>query len=165
MLMTGVSIGRNVGDIYGTGDLNNPNNAFRRGRIEFDVPVSVKVSAAYEFPYGISVSANAQHFTGFPEEDSVVVGANTVRLTQVTQSVIVAPRGTNRLPAVNAFDMAIRKRFRLTSGLTAEPALEMFNLGNANTVQGRITILGPAYHRATSIMRGRMLRFGLNVKF
>ncbi|MBM3772561.1 MAG: TonB-dependent receptor [Acidimicrobiia bacterium] len=165
MLMTGVSIGRNVGDIYNTGDLNNPNNTFRRGRIEFDVPVSVKMSAAYEFPYGISVSANAQHFTGFPEEDSVVVGANTVRLTQVTQSVIIAPRGTNRLPAVNAFDMALRKRFRLTSGLTAEPALEMFNLGNANTVQGRITILGPAYHRATSIMRGRMLRFGLNVKF
>ena len=165
MLMTGLSFGKNLGDIYGTGDLNNPNNAFRRSRIEFDVPLSVKVSGAYELPYAISVSANAQHFTGFPEEDSVVVGANTVRLTQVTQTVNVAPRGTNRLPSVNAFDMAIRKRFTLPSGMTAEPALEMFNLGNANTVQGRITTLGPAYHRATSIMRGRMLRFGLNVKF
>lgn len=165
MLMTGVSLGKNVGDIYGTGDLNNPNNTFRQGRIEFDVPVSVKVSAAYEFPYGISLSANAQHFTGFPEEDSVVVGANTVRLTQVTQSLIVAPRGTNRLPSVNALDLAVRKRVRLGSGVTAEPALEMFNLANANTVQGRVTILGPAYHRASSIMRGRMLRFGLNVKF
>ena len=127
--------------------------------------MSLKVSAAYEFPYGISVSANAQHFTGFPEEDSVIVGANTVALTQVSQTLNVAPRGTNRLPSVNAFDMAIRKRIRLGSGLTAEPALEMFNLGNANTVQGRVTTLGPAYHRATSIMRGRMLRFGLNVKF
>ncbi|MGE3513195.1 MAG: hypothetical protein AB7N65_30410, partial [Vicinamibacterales bacterium] len=165
MLMTGVSLGRNVGDIYTTGDLNNPNLTFRRGRIEFDVPVSVKVSSAYEFPYGISVSANAQRFTGFPEEDSVIVGANTVALTQVNQTIVIQPRGTNRLPTVTAFDMAIRKRFRFPSGITAEPALEMFNLGNANTVQGRVTTLGPAYHRATSIMRGRMLRFGLNVKF
>ena len=165
MVMAGLSLGRNVGDIFGTGDLNNPNLMFRRGVIEFDVPLSLKASGAYEFPYGISVSANAQHFTGFPEEDSVIVGANTVALTQVSQTLNVSERGTNRLPDVNAFDMAIRKRIRLGSGMTAEPALEMFNLGNANTVQGRVTTLGPAYHRATSIMRGRMLRFGLNVKF
>jgi hypothetical protein len=44
-------------------------------------------------------------------------------------------------------------------------AMEIFNVTNANTVQGRITILGSAYQRVTSIMRGRMLRFGLNVKF
>jgi hypothetical protein len=164
MVMAGLSLGKNVGDIYGTADLSNPNNTFRRGVIEFDVPVSFKLSAAYELPYAVSVSANLQHFTGFPEEDEVVVGSNTVPLTQVSQRVVIAPRGTNRLPNVNAFDMAVRKRFRFGS-VTAEPAMEVFNLSNANTVQGRITTFGAAYHRATSIMRGRMFRFGLNVKF
>jgi hypothetical protein len=59
----------------------------------------------------------------------------------------------------------MRKLFKFAGKLTAEPALEVFNLTNANTVQGRVTILGSAYHRATSIMRGRMLRVGVNVKF
>jgi hypothetical protein len=165
MVLSGLSIGKNVGDIYGTADLNNPNNTFRRGVIEFDVPVSFKTSAAYQFPYDISLSANVQHFTGFPEEDQVTVGSNTVALTQVTQTIDIAPRGTHRLPSVNVGDFAVKKLLRFSRGITAEPALELFNVTNANTVQGRVTTLGPAYQRATSIMRGRMLRVGVNVKF
>jgi hypothetical protein len=165
MVLSGLSIGKNVGDIYGTADLNNPNNTFRRGVIEFDVPVSFKTSAAYQFPYDISLSANVQHFTGFPEEDQVTVGSNTVALTQVTQTIDIAPRGTHRLPSVNVGDVAVKKLLRFSRGITAEPALELFNVTNANTVQGRVTTLGPAYQRATSIMRGRMLRVGVNVKF
>ena len=53
MLMGGLSLGENVGDIYGggaAGDLNNPNLQFRRGVLEDDVPVMFKtfgsVSAA-----------------------------------------------------------------------------------------------------------------------
>jgi hypothetical protein len=165
MVLGGLSIGKNIGDIYSTADLNNPNNTFRRGLIEFDVPVSFKLSGVYQFPYGFSLSGNFQHFTGFPEEDSVTVGSNTVALTQVTQTVLIAPRGTNRLPNVNAGDFAIKKLFRFPGNVTAEPAMELFNVSNANTVQGRVTTLGPAYQRVTSIMRGRMLRFGVNVKF
>ncbi len=165
MVLSGVSFGRNVGDIYGTAALSNPNFTFRRGVIDFDVPVSVKASAAYELPHGIALSMNAQHFSGFPEQDTVTVGSNTVALTQVSQSLVIAPRGTNRLPSVNAADFAMRKLFKFAGRLTAEPALEVFNLTNANTVQGRVTIRGSAYHRATSIMRGRMLRVGVNVKF
>jgi hypothetical protein len=159
-----LSLGKNEGDIFDTADLNDPNYQFGRGVIEFDVPVSFKMSGAYEFPYGVTLSANVQHFTGFPEQDTVTVGSNTVALTQVNQSIVIAPRGTNRLPDVNAFDFAVRKIFRF-GDVSAEPAMEMFNVANANTVQGRITTLGPAYHRATSIMRGRMIRFGVNVKF
>jgi hypothetical protein len=165
MVLSGLSIGKNVGDIYGTADFNNPNYTFRRSVIEFDVPVSFKTSASYQLPYDISLSGNIQHFTGFPEEDQVTVGSNSVALTQVTQTIDVAPRGTNRLPSVNVGDLAVKKLFKFAHGVTAEPALELFNLSNANTVQGRVTTLGPAYHRATSIMRGRMLRVGVNVKF
>jgi len=165
MVLGGRRIVKKKGDIYGTADLNNPNNKFRRGLIEFDVPVSFKSSAAYQFPYGVSLSANFQHFTGFPEEDSVTVGTNTVALTQVSQTVLIAERGTNRLPNVNVGDFAVKKLFKFGPNVSAEPAMELFNVTNANTVQGRLTTLGPAFHRATSIMRGRMLRFGVNLKF
>jgi hypothetical protein len=165
MAMGGLSYGWNIGDIYGTSDLNNPNFTFRQGVIDFDVPWSFKASAVYELPQGFSVSGNVQHFTGFPEQDTVSVGSNTVALTQVTQSVVVAPRGTNRLPSVNTADIALKKRFRIGTQLTAEPAVQLFNVTNANTVQNRLTVLGPTYHRALDILQGRMLRFDLNVKF
>ena len=165
MVMAGLSLGKNVGDIFGTGDLNNPNLMFRRGVIEFDVPVSMKVSGARTSCRTRSPSAPTCNTSPDFRRRTRWWWVRIRLATQVSQTLIVAERGTNRLPDVNAFDMAIRKRFRLRSGVTAEPALEMFNLGNANTVQGRITTLGSAYHRATSVMRGRMLRFGLNVKF
>jgi hypothetical protein len=88
-----------------------------------------------------------------------------VALTQVTQSIVVAPRGTNRLPGVNTADIAFKKRFRIGTQLTAEPAVQLFNATNANTVQNRLTVLGPTYHRALDILQGRMLRFDFNVKF
>ena len=163
--MGGLSYGRNVGDIYGTSDLNNPNFTFRRGVIGNDVPISAKVAGFYELPYGISLSANVQHFTGFPEMDTLTVGSNTVALTQVSQSIAVAPRGTNRLPSVNMADIGGRKTFRIGEQLTAEPAVEVFNVTNTNATQGRTTVLGPAYHRVAAIVRGRMVRFGLYLKF
>ena len=42
---------------------------------------------------------------------------------------------------------------------------EIHNLVNVSTVQSRNTVLGPAYGQAANISRGRMLKFGANVKF
>ena len=90
MIMGGLSLGRNLGDVYGTADLNNPNNTFRRGVVGLDVPVSFKLSGLYELPHGISVSGNVSHYTGFPELDTVTVSRDTVALTQVSQSLAIA---------------------------------------------------------------------------
>src|SRR5205823_2475992 len=98
MLITGLSFGSNKGDIFGTSDLNNPNFQFRHGIIGSQVPVAIKVSGSYQAPYGILASAVVQHYTGFPEMTTVSVGPATVPLTQVTQSIVVEPRGTTRLP-------------------------------------------------------------------
>jgi hypothetical protein len=107
-----------------------------------------------------------QHFSGWPEDEVVTVGRNTVALTQVSQSLRAAPRdGSVRLPAVTTVDLAARKTFRIGGQVSAEPVVEVFNLWNANTVVGRTTVLGPAYHRATSILGGRVLRFGFNINF
>lgn len=165
MAMGGLSLGRNHGDIYGTSDLNNPNFNFRRGLVGNDVPVSFKTSGIYELPYGVRLSANAQHFTGFPENTTVSVRSDTVRLTQVSQSLLVEPRGTTRLPNVNIFDLSARKTFRFGERTSAETIMDIFNLTNSNAIQSRTTQLGPAYGRASNMLRGRLWRFGLSVNF
>lgn len=164
MALVGISLGRNLGDIYGTSDLNNPNFTFRRGLFGNDVPVAAKVSGSYMLPYGILFSGVLQHYTGFPELTTVVVSNATAALTQVTQSLAVARRGDTRLPDVNLLDLNAKKTIRV-GRTTFQPAVELFNLLNSNAIQARTTILGPAYGRASNIVLGRMVKFGVNVEF
>ena len=98
-------------------------------------------------------SAVVQHYTGFPETTSVVVGASTVPLTQVSQS-IVEPRGTTRLPDVNLLDFNVKKILKSGTRFSAEPVVEVFNVLNSDAIQARTTILGPAYLRSSSARCG-----------
>ena len=165
MVMGSASFGKSWGDIYGAAsDLNDPNNTFRRGLIENDVPFAFKVFGLYQLPYGISLSASAQHFTGFPELTTVTVGTNTVALTRVSQRVTMEPRGTTRLPDVNMMDLGVRKTFN-TGRYSIEPTLDIFNVTNGSAIRARSTQLGPTYGAASDIQRGRIVKLGLNVKF
>jgi hypothetical protein len=104
-MLIGASFGNNEGDIFGTADLNNPNFQFRHGVIGNQVPVSIKISTSYQAPR-IRAGSVFQHYTGIPDTTTVSVGASTVALTQVTQSIAVEPRGTTRLPNVNLLGLA-----------------------------------------------------------
>jgi hypothetical protein len=165
MFMTNVSVGKNVGDISETGDLNNPNFTFRRGIIGDDVPFAVKASGIYEFAYGLMVSGNLQHYVGLPETTTVSVSSSTVALTQVTQSLVVEPRATHRLPDVNLIDLNVRRVFRFSKGRSFEPVVELFNILNSSATQARTTVLGPSYGNIANILRGRMAKVAINVKF
>jgi hypothetical protein len=164
MFMGGLSLGKNVGDIYGASDLNDPNFQFRRGVIEQDIPVAFKAFGLYQLPYGISVSGSMQHFTGSPEVTSVLVGADTIRLNQVTQSITVQPRATVRYPDVNIVDLSVRRFFKVAR-YSVEPVLDVFNLTNSSAIRARTEQLGPTYGQAADIVRGRLVKFGFNVKF
>jgi hypothetical protein len=160
----GASWGKTVGDIYqltgGTSrDLNNPNNAYRRGLLGNDVPFSLRLSGSYELPRGVSVSATLQRNTGFPELTTVSVGTNTVVLTQGPQTIVVQPRGTRRLPSVNSLDASIRRPMKFGS-TTVSPRIDFYNLTNAASILGRIAQLGPTYGRVNSIQRGRLIKLG-----
>jgi len=165
MIMGGATFGRNEGDIYGgNSDLNNPNFTFRRGVLGTDVPRIFKASGLYELPYAISVSGSIQYYTGQPERTTVSVGTDSATLTQVTQVITVDPQGTTRFPSVTMIDMSFKRTFRFNNR-SVEPALDIFNIGNINTVTSRSAQLGPAYGRVSNIIRGRMAKFGLNVRF
>jgi hypothetical protein len=168
MLMGGTSFGKSIGDIYEgveLNDLNDPNDTFRRGPIGNDVPFSFKLFGMYQLPYDIGFSASVQHFTGFPEVTSVLVSANTVSLTRVSERVTVEPRGTTRLPNVNMVDLSIRRTFTIGQRYSLEPVVDVFNLTNGSAIRARTTQLGPTYGRASDIQRGRLIKLGVNVKF
>lgn len=173
MLMAGASFGRTLGDIFcnnsvtctaASSDLNNPNFAFRQGLVGNDVPVSLRVSGLYQMRWGVSVSATAQRFTGFPENTTVLVGGNTVKLTQVSQSLVVEPRGTTRPPPVHSLDVSLRKTWKVRN-VAFEPVLDAYNLMNAASLLSRVTQVGPTYLTPVTIQRGRLIKLGVNVHF
>lgn len=171
MFTGGVSIGKNIGDIYPSptdstilNDLNNPNFTFRRGVSGNDVPFSLRLSSVYELPYGISASGTFQRQTGFPEITTVSVGNNTIALTQGSTSVAVDPRGTVRLPHLNQLDVSFRKSFR-SGAKVLSPRIDLYNLANSATVSSRTTVLGPSYGAVNAIQRGRLIKFGVGVDF
>ena len=88
-MVSGISYGRNTGDIYGdVADLNNPNYTFRRGVLPLqDITTTFKVSGSYQLPYEMLLSGSGQRFVGFPETTTVSVSRDTVPLTQ-TRSLV-----------------------------------------------------------------------------
>jgi hypothetical protein len=164
MVRGGMSFGRYTGDIHGTADLNNPNFQFREGVQSQNVPFAYKVFGLYELPYQISFSASGQYSAGFPEIDTLSVGRDTVTLTQVTQSVTVGPAGTHSLPNVGLLDLSARKRMRF-GRVSATPGINLYNVFNSSTILQRTTSLGPAYGRVNQLLRGRMMKLGLDLDF
>jgi hypothetical protein len=118
----------------------------------------------YDLPYRIASSATASYYAGFSELTTVTVNSRTVALTQSSQSVIVAPRGATRFPNVFQLDLSLRRPVRLQK-TTFEPRIDFYNLTNGNTVLNRVTVLGPAYGRASDIQRGRLIKLGIQVEF
>jgi hypothetical protein len=60
--------------------------------------------------------------------------------------------------------MSFRKIFRLGSK-TFEPRLDAYNLTNQASIIGRVAQFGPAYGRASSIQRGRLIKLGFSAEF
>jgi len=164
-LFGGISFGKSVGDIYTTpSDLNNPNFTFRRGDSAQVVPVTWKLSGTYAMPYKLTLSFSEQYVQGFAENTTVLVDSATAVLTQVSQSIVVEPRATTRLPATNELDFGLRRTFR-SGNIQYEPTLDLYNMLNAATIISRSTQLGPTYLRPSAVQRGRLARVGLQVRF
>lgn len=163
-LMGGANFGKTRGTVI-TGDLNNPNSPdFRKGAFGNDVPWSYRLSGVFDLPYHISGSFTSSYYAGFPELTTVVVNSRTVVLTQSSQSVIVAERGSTRFPNVSQLDASFRRIIRLQN-TRLEPRIDFYNLTNESSVQRRVTVRGPAYARPSDVQRGRLIKFGMSVEF
>ena len=138
MIMGGVSIGKNEGDIYGgNSDLNNPNFAFRAGcwRPMCRASSRRRVSTNCRMP--ISLSGSVQYYTRASRTDH---GFGRQGLGHSDSG----DAGGHRRSAGNdPASIGDHDRFEpeaIVHGSIAgsiEPALDIFNIGNINTVTSR----------------------------
>ena len=172
-LLSSLSLSHNVGDVYcggivactaAIGDLNNPNLAFRTGPGPQDVPVFAKLSGVYELPMGFSTGFSGSYFQGWPDRTTVLVQANSVKLTQGTQAVTIQPVGTTTLPSINLWDFNLRKSFK-AGRFSFDPRVDIYNAFNVAAATSWITQLGSTFHRPIAITGGRLIKAGFNMTF
>jgi hypothetical protein len=170
MLMASLTVEKTDDDIntnnngQNTADLNNPNFQFRRGPASTDTPVFYKINGAYELPYGLRVAADNTFYRGAPTLTTVQVTSQTFKLTQGNQTIAVTPFGTTRLPNINTVNVNIARTFKVGQA-RIEPQVSVFNLFNTGAITSEVTLLGPSYGNAVTILGSRLIKFGANITF
>ncbi len=177
LLLGGLTLGRYRGAWTGDlntalDDLNNPNYSYNRlGENAFDSPVQFKIAGTYKLPWGFQISGDFQHSTGYPIEELYTVTSAALpkgnTLTQVSQPIVVAPFGPNRLPNVNLLDARFSKIFAFGERWRVQPELDVYNFTNSSAVQAvNISVNNPALAlNPTTILPPRLLKVGLKVDF
>ena len=75
------------------------------------------------------------------------------------------PLGELRLDNLQTIDFRVDKTFRF-GAFTLVPAIDIFNLGNANTVQAiNRNQLAANANQISGILAPRVMRFGINVRW
>jgi len=167
----GYTAGRNKGTVTAcaggcSGDRNNPNNLINdEGYVGYDSPHQIRTGGAYILPYDVQISGALRTATGLPLNRNYTVGRTIVpNLTQVSQVVRLVPRGTYRLDRYDILDLRFSKIFRF-GGATVEGIADLFNVLNNNSTTGEVEAVGSSLGRPSEIVDGRLLRFGVQVKF
>jgi len=161
----GLTIGRDFGD-QDSGDLNNPNVRINNtGAIGFDSTYQIRGGWSYQLPYDLQFSGSIREATGLPQTRTFTVTTSVVPgLTQVTQSVQVAPRGDFRYPWQNLVDLRVTRVWK-RNGVRFEPTIDVFNLFNDAAVTSAVTTVGSSLGRPSAIEMGRLVRVGGRIAF
>jgi hypothetical protein len=107
-----------------------------------------------------SVSGGVILNDGYPYQSQFgITRAVFPTLTRSTQTVRLTERGEERLPDVAMVDLRVSRAFRF-GNRRVTPLVEIFNLGNADTIVGYTTTVGSAYLRPSDILAPRIVRFG-----
>jgi hypothetical protein len=122
-----------------------------------------KLAGMYQLPWGINVAGTLNARQGFPFIPNILSpnrpnGLGTVR-------VMIEPYATSRYDNLFLVDLKAEKRITINK-LTMNASVDVFNLGNANTVLARVTTQNAATaNRVTEVTGPRVLRFGLRFQF
>jgi hypothetical protein len=66
---------------------------------------------------------------------------------------------------VNLVDLSVRRSFRFGGRYAVEPVMDIFNVLNSDSIRFRTTQLGATYGRPSDMVRARLFKLGVNVKF
>jgi hypothetical protein len=131
----------------------------------------VKLSGAYNLPYGLLASANYDLRSGVPQARQVLfTGGRSIRSIVLN----VDPIGTIALPNAQVLDVRVAKRLNLGGARSVDLRADIYNVLNlatvtnrdgAQAVTGRTLQSGATYLRPTSIMFPRVLQIGATFTF
>jgi hypothetical protein len=163
----GFTVGRNEGSTLGEStDLNNPNLLINHiGAVGFDATYQVNLAGSWMLPAEVQLSGSLRGGTGLPlNRTFTVTRAIVPGLTQVSQTVLLAPRGEYRLEDDALVDLRVSKVFRV-AGMQLEGIADIYNVLNSNATLGEVQVVGPSLGRPSDIVPGRMLRLGAQLRF
>lgn len=122
-----------------------------------------KLSGVVQGPLGINIAANYQIRQGYPHVPSVQTPNRANGGGQVL--VILDPLGDVRLDNLQTLDMKIDRRFTV-GRLNLRPQMDIFNVGNVNTVLARRRNQGASNANTVSgIVAPRVIRFGVRFEW
>jgi len=87
-------------------------------------------------------------------------------LTSASVTVPLVAPGTEFLPRINQLDLSFAKSFQV-SGYRLQGQVDVFNVGNSNfvTAYRSTNFATAAYQQPSSVLQGRMIRLGMQVKW
>ncbi len=167
-VFAGFTIGRDFGTPSGgSADLNNPNNLINfAGEQNYDQTYQVRAGFTWELPFHIQLAGTVRENSGLPQGRSYTVTQAIVPgLTQVTQSILVAPPGQFRYPWQNLMDLRFSRVFHYRERIRMEPLVDLYNIFNSSAITSAVTTIGPSLGKPSNIDMGRLLRLGGRVTF
>jgi outer membrane receptor protein involved in Fe transport len=168
-MVGGLTFGKNTGGTGG-GDLNDPNTTtFPTGAIGNDSLYAFRLSGSYLLPGEVTLAGSMTANQGYPYQTTynlsrAAAAAQGVRLTRSSQTLTLTERGDERLPNVTLIDLRLSRRFRFGSR-SFSPQLDIFNIGNSDTVVSLNSSIGGAYLDPREIISPRIIRIGFSLDF
>jgi len=181
LVMGGVSLGRQEANTCDQ-DIDAPSRPGFCGDIlpPLSAGTQVKFNGFYPLPWwGLQVSGVFQNLPGVPVSANYVVtnaaiapslGRNLSRCPTATGpctatlSIPIIPTNTQFLDRLSQIDARVSKSFRVRA-VNVQAVLDVYNLTNAGTVLGANTSYPTNFRNATSILPGRLVKFGFQVDY
>lgn len=123
----------------------------------------VKVSGRYTMPWDINLAANYSGRQGYPYLQTILSPNRANGAGQV--QTMLDPLGDLRLDNLHTVDFRVDKTFRF-GAVTMVPAIDIFNVTNANTVQAvNRNQLAANANVISGILAPRVMRFGISARW
>jgi outer membrane receptor protein involved in Fe transport len=133
----------------------------------------VKLAGTYQLPWDLRVSGTFQNTAG-PEITASYVATNAVIAPSLGRNLSAGANGTVLLDLipprtmfekrVSQVDLRLARTFQVNR-YRVQGQLDVYNALNASPVTGLNTRFGPQWLRPTSILPGRVVKFGTQIDF
>ncbi len=143
-------------------DPNDLINAY--GRLPTDSTHTVKISTAFELPYGITTGIRYRYEDGRPFGRLI----NVTGLGQGVREVLAEKRGAYKLESVHDLGVRLDKDFLLGERMRLRLSVDIFNVfnrANGMTVRNNSTQAGEDFLQETQVPLPRRAMFGIRFEF